>query len=87
MTSSLVSRLKFEQDLDPFEERLTAFVKTASPQQLIVLVNRATVYLERVAEKAANGPGSESLRYEGWTYFNNATSAINHAVIELAHRI
>jgi hypothetical protein len=87
MTTSLVSRVKFEQDLDRFEDRLETFCKSATPLQLVQLVNRATQYLETAAEKASNGPGSESLRYEGWTYFNNATSAINHAAIELSKRI
>lgn len=87
MTKTQLARLRFDQDLDQFEERLENFCKEASPLQLIQLVNRATQWVERAAEKASEGPGREHLRYEGWTHFNNATSAINHAAIELSKRI
>jgi len=87
MTTSLLSRLKFEQDLDRFEERLENFIQSANPDQLVQLVARATVYLENAAEQASSGPSAQNLRYEGWTYFNNATSAINHAARALRQRI
>lgn len=87
MTKSLLARLRFDQELDTFEERLEAYVKQASPTGLVSLINRATQWVERAAERAADGPGADSLRYEGWTHFNNATSAINTAARELRSRI
>jgi hypothetical protein len=77
----------FEQPLDMFETRIENFCKRANPDQLLLLINRASVYVEKAAEKAADGPGAEHLRYDGWTYFNNATSAINTAARELRKRI
>lgn len=87
MTKSLLARLRFDQELDTFEERLEEYVKDASPENLVRLINRATQWVERAAEQSASGPGNEHLRFEGWTYFNNATSAINTAARELRRRI
>lgn len=62
-------------DLDRFESRLERYLEGATPRDLSLLVVAALQYIEKRAENA----GPEAFRYEGWTYLNNATSAIAHA--------
>lgn len=61
-------------DLDRFESRLERYLEGATARDLSLLVVAALQYIEKRAENA----GPETFRYEGWTYLNNATSAIAH---------
>lgn len=70
-------------DLDKFEDTLTEFVRVALPGDLVELVTSATMFIEKLAEDS----NSETFRYEGWTYLNNATSACNTAAQALKNRI
>lgn len=72
-----------QDDLDRFEDTLTEFVRDALPGDLVELANSATQFIEKLAENA----NSETFRFEGWTYLNNATSAINTAAQALKNRI
>lgn len=85
MTTSLVDRAaKFDlDDLDRFEARLEAFCAVANPDQLVSLINKATQFMEKMAE----GATSETFRFEGWTHFNNASSAVNTAARALRNRV
>ena len=85
MTTTLVDRAaKFDiDDLDHFEARVEAFCAVANPDQLVSLINKATAFMEKMAENS----GPNTFRFEGWTHFNNASSAINTAARALKDKI
>lgn len=67
------------RDVDSFEDRLTAFLREATPDEIREAVYQASVFIENVSE---NGTARDNL-----DQVNNATSTIGRCTATLIRRL